>query len=222
MSPRPPHTAAAAATLAFAWLLLPAVAGAGGAVLGCSSFDEAIGRLESQDPDERREAIYDLAAKVDAREEPYGGEAEREAIGKAFRARLEDPIALVRQVALDGLALVEGARAAAPIVDRMGRDRDAWVRKAAARALGRVGSRTSVAAIAERLRKAENPDVRVEAARALRAHRQQAALEPLYLALADEDEVPSVRYPAYLALVQTTGRSDLADDPRAWRRVIMR
>lgn len=183
---------------------------------GCSSAPKEVEELHAKEAKDRISAATTLSEKVAAKDEDY--EPHRQEIAAALRRLLDDPSALVRQVAIDAIAKVEGGAAAPAIADRL-RDQDAWVRLAAVRALGDLGAQGSVEAIAARLRQdgpdaEENPDVRRTAAQALAKLKNDKALRDLYGALSDR--VPAVRYNAYLALKAITGE-DFGEDPKAWR-----
>lgn len=186
------------------------------ALTGCATPPEEIEELRAEDSEDRIEAAVLLAERIVAADPEYV-EFRRESVA-ALRALLDDRSALVRQVAIDALAKVEGRGAAQAIADRL-RDKDPWVRLAAVKSLGALEARTTVDAIASRLRQdgadaEESPDVRRAAAQVLGKLKAESALRELYGALADR--VPAVRYAAYLALKAITNE-DHGEDQKAWR-----
>ena len=183
---------------------------------GCASAPKELEDLRSPKQDDRIDAALSLTDNLIAGEAPYV-EKKRE-ITLELRRLLDDHSALVRQVAIDAVARVEGRAAAGPIADRL-RDKDVWVRYTAVKRLGELGAQTSAEPITELLRKDESPDVRRAAAQALAQLKPRASLRDLYLAL--QDDARGVRYHAYLALVAITGK-DLGEDPKAWRAAIPR
>jgi HEAT repeat protein len=183
------------------------------AAAGCASPQSRFEDLRSGDQEARIEAALDLGKGVKHGDDDYV--AARAEIAVELRRLLDDKSALVRQVAIECLADVDGKAAAGPITDRL-RDRDPWVRYIAARHLGYLGATSAVEALADRLKSDESVNVRRQAAQSLAMIGSRAALHNLYLALQD---VPDVRYQAYLALRQITGQ-DPGEDPNAWRPLI--
>lgn len=182
---------------------------------GCASPQKDIEEVRSDDQEDRIDAALSLAEGVTDGDPDYV--AARPEIATRLRGLLDDKSALVRQVAIETLAAVEGKAAVGPIADRL-RDRDPWVRYTAVRKLGQLDARAATEGLAEVLRKDESPDVRRAAAQALAKLQAKPALRDLYLALQD---LPAVRYHAYLALRAITGQ-DHGEDPRAWRAVLPR
>lgn len=185
------------------------------AVPGCASPQDRFEDLRTGDQDERIEAAIDLARGVRDEDDDYL--AARAEIAAELRRALDDKSALVRAVAIESLARVEGKPAAGSIVDRL-RDRDPWVRYTATRELGYLRATAAVESIAERLKSDESVHVRRQAAQSLAmiGSPDKTALHNLYLALQD---VPDVEYQADLALRTITGK-DPGKGPNAWRPLI--
>jgi HEAT repeat protein len=183
---------------------------------GCASLPAEIEELHSSDQEDRIDAAISLAGRFTDRDPDVL--AAKEEVARELRRLLDDRSALVRQVAVDSLATIEGKAASSALVDRL-RDKDPWVRYAAARQLGALEARTAAELLADLLRRDESADVRRAAAQALAKIKARGALRELYLAL--QDDTPSVRYQAYVALRAITGE-DHGEDPRAWRPLVPR
>jgi HEAT repeat protein len=190
----------------FAALLAPAA--------GCASIEDQIAETASDDQEDRIEAINDLTEGV--REEDASHLEHREAIGKVVEAALDDPSPLVRQVAIEGVATVQGTGGTSAIIDRL-RDKDSWVRYAATRALGDLPTEASRKALEDTLARDKTADVRRQAARSLRKLNAKASIRPLYLGLGDPS--PSVRQQCLLSLQHITGKQH-GPDVRAWRNEV--
>jgi HEAT repeat protein len=186
--------------------LLPALCAS-----GCASLPDEVGELRAPDAEDRIDAALLLARKVSEDDADYA--PHKAEIAAGLRALLDDRSALVRQVAIDSLAKVEGRAAAGVIADRL-RDKDPWVRLTAVKRLSDIEARTAVEPVATLLRGDESADVRREAAKFLGKMKARNALRELVRALSDR--VPAVRYNAYLALRAATGE-DRGEDPRMWR-----
>jgi HEAT repeat protein len=168
---------------------------------GCASPEKDLAKTRDPDNEERVEGAVSLGARVAEGDPDWT--ARREEISRAIRALLDDKSALVRQAAVDALALIERGAATGALADRL-RDRDPWVRYSAAKALGRVGTEAAAEPLGQALRLDESADVRAAAADALRRTRAVGQA-----------------YELYLALREITGK-DLGFDPRAWREAIPR
>jgi HEAT repeat protein len=96
-------------------------------------------------------------------------------------------------------------------------DKDIDVKTSVCELLGERGDSNSVQILADTLAQDENLDVRLAAARALGKIKNQAAVQPLGLALDDPD--PALQRRAVESLKQVTGR-DFGNDVVAWRTFV--
>jgi HEAT repeat protein len=147
-------------------------------------------QLKSAGQEDRLEAALNL------------GHIEGSAATSSLASALTDPSALVRAVALAGLANRPDTSVAPLIAARLTSDKDAFVRKTAAYALSRFSGTDRTAALSAAL-KDKDLEVRGAAAVSLGDHPDAAAVAPLIAALSDKTAF--VRAQAARALGLNTG-----------------
>lgn len=199
--------------------------------VGCSSAD--LGRLDSADPDERRDGMTDLACAT--LDDADHAEMRSSVAERARKLAHADPNPAVRSSAIRaavklGLAGVQPREAAQTCGEQLSASKDPFVRLDAAEGLAALarsapGDEATRAAVREEaldgLRKAlvdEDRDLRIAAARELGNLRANGAVGDLIGAL--RDETPDVRYHAQRALVKITGidKGPTFEDWAGWAR----
>jgi hypothetical protein len=186
---------------------------------GCAS--PSLAKLDSEDPDERREGVTDLACAT--LEEQESAEQRVAVAERARKLAHSDPNPAVRASAIRaavklGVAGVQPREAAQVCGEQLSPSvsKDAFVRLDAAEGLADLalrapGDEATRAAIRQEaldglknaLRADDDRDIRISAARSLGDMRANEAVPDLIQAL--HDETPDVRYHAERSLVKITG-----------------
>jgi len=163
-------------------------------------------RIESDRPDERREALQFVAADSGARN--------LVSVVKVFClvARTDkDP--MVRAAAVRGLGVMQGDEVM-PTLSRVAiNDQSPYVRMDAAASLGRQAQPEGMPALVQSLQGDSNSDVRMTAADSLAAYKSKSAAEALIGALRDPSL--AVAQKAWQSLRYMTGQN-LPRDDQAW------
>ena len=164
-------------------------------------------RVESDRPDERREALQALAADSGARRLP--------SVVKVFcLVAKNDRDPLVRSAAVRGLPAMEGEDVVATLGAVATRDESPYVREDACRSLGQLKDAGAAAPLMEVLCDDRAADVRMAAAEALRDFKDKAALKALVTAL--DDSSLTVSRKAWESLRYMTGQS-MPRKAEAWQ-----
>lgn len=165
-----------------------------------------VGRLRSDQADERREAVQAVAADRDARNDP--------SVVKIFciLARSDaDP--LVRSAAARGLANMESDEVVPTLSDVAATDRSSYVRGDAVASLGRQAKPECMTPLVRSARGDPSEDVRSAAVEALRQFKDVAAAKVLVAALSDPSLGVSLK--AWESLRYMTGQN-LPRQAQAW------
>ncbi|MCX5685245.1 MAG: HEAT repeat domain-containing protein, partial [Planctomycetota bacterium] len=155
-------------------------------------------RIESDRPDDRREALQMLAADSGARQLP--------SVVKVFcLVARSDKDPMVRSAAVRGLAVITGEDVSPTLSAVATHDESPYVRMDACGSLGRQKDPGAASALMEVLCADRMADVRVAAAEALRFFKDKAALKALVTALDDSSLVVSCN--AWESLRYMTGQN---------------
>ena len=169
--------------------------------------EELLGRLDSPDPDVRREAIAELS-------EPRGGREGK--FPELYATFTADEDATVRSAALRALGRCEASEQMGAVTAALD-DEVPAVRRDAAVALDSVIADEAVEPLSRAALEDPSIGVRVAAVRALRHYRRPGVLATLMEALDDPEF--SVRHQAGRSLAELTGE-DAGTDARRWRRIL--
>jgi HEAT repeat protein len=180
------------------------------------STADQLARIESEQPDQRREGLQAVAADAAARKVP--------AVVKLFcLVAKTDRDPMVRSAAVRGLAQMEGEDVLPALALVLAKDASPFVRCDAAVSLGRQARPGCVAPLAAALASDVNSGVRLAAAEALRNFKDKAAANALVGALDDPSLAAAMK--AWESLRYMTGQNmprkaqpwedflRLADDP---------
>ncbi len=169
-----------------------------------------VDRINSNNPDERREALEASAADRDTRAIPKMVEI------FCVKAKTDtDP--MVRSAAVRGLGQMQGEEVAPSLAFVLAGDGSPYVRADAAVALGRQAKPECMAPLAKALAADRTSDVRVVAAEALRHFKDPAAAKALVAALADPSL--AVDQKAWESLRYMTGQNLVRQAP-AWEEFL--
>jgi HEAT repeat protein len=155
-------------------------------------------RVESDRPDDRREALQAIAADSGARRLP--------SVVKVFCiVAKSDKDSMVRSAAVRGLAVMEGEEVVKTLGAVATRDESPYVRMDSCRAIGQQKDTGAAAPLMEVLCGDRMADVRVAAAEALRNFKDKAVLKALVTAL--DDSSLAVSRKAWESLRYMTGQN---------------
>lgn len=171
-----------------------------------SPAEAAAWAADPYDADKRARGMNALANA------PFGG---AEAYTKLYRERLADPNAPVRATAARAVGL-HGSPDDVPRMLPLTRQSEMIVRLESTRALQRLHNRAAIPALLDRLNidKENDPEIRAEAASALGQYAENAALQGLIAALADQSLL--VNRNAHESLKTLTGQDNLAPERKVW------
>jgi len=163
-------------------------------------------RIESDRPDERREALQFVAADSGARNLP--------SVVKVFcLVAKTDKDAMVRAAAVRGLGVMQGEEVMPALSGVAINDRSPFVRMDAAASLGRQAQPEGMPVLVQALQGDSNSDVRVAAADSLAAYKDKSAALALVAVLRDPSL--AVAQKAWQSLRYMTGQN-LPRDEQAW------
>lgn len=179
---------------------------------GCSTVGGEIRELESDDAEDRREALADLGERL----EEGVSERERAKILAALQRSLEDRNSVVRMIAVDLLGS-SGDRPSSTRIVPLLQDKAWGVRHASIIALRRLEAKDTGSRMARLLREDPKGLCRLEAAKTLGAFRSEEGIEACIVALSERESDAGVRHAAWEALRAISGE-ELPARPDVWRR----
>lgn len=183
-------------TTLFLFLLLPTTGRTAPAATTAAApvdpYKDAMARVKSDDPMQRRKAAEDLA------------NLRRPEAAPELMPLLSDANAFVRAAGADAVGILRFRPAIPKLSELLLKDKEAGVRQSAATALAYLGDPSAAGALGQALSDKE-PSVRYAAARTLGVMRAPQAIPALTKALADPD--PSMRRTAAAALGSMNDRS---------------